>query len=232
MPRGHDRHGRQCCQQHYHPARNRPRPWGADRTTLGARSFNGCGRDRPPMLRAPLKDRFGDSLTLLNQDFLQFDFSSLEGRAPHELVVVGNIPYHITTQILLKLIANRRYFTNAFLLMQQEYASRLLAQPNTKAYGRISVLVQLLYQVEELLPVPAHFFTPLPKVGSSFVSLTARPHGLSDDDVRRLENLPHCYFATAEKSSVQSAPNMGLPSRANITTCARGSFAFAVSDAA
>ncbi|NVY96347.1 16S rRNA (adenine(1518)-N(6)/adenine(1519)-N(6))-dimethyltransferase RsmA [Lactobacillus sp. DCY120] len=125
-----------------------------------------------PILEANLEDY--DNLTLLNQDILKVDWrkfwqeQQLSGRT---VKVVANLPYYITTPILLQLLTAPVKFTSFVLMMQKEVAQRLGAQPGHREYGSLSVAVQLRSQVEVVQTVPAQAFVPQPKVDSAVVRL-------------------------------------------------------------
>ena len=89
-------------------------------------------------------------------------------------VVVGAIPYHITSPILAALCEARPYIRRAVLVVQEEVARRLAARAGTKAYGRLSILVQYGWEVSRLLPVPRGAFFPIPRVDSCAVELKRR----------------------------------------------------------
>ncbi len=88
--------------------------------------------------------------------------------------VVANIPYHITSDLLLHFINNLALFPSITLLVQYEVAIRLTAEPNSRDYGRLSVLTQMYYQANCVYKVPASAFTPPPKVDSMVVHLQRR----------------------------------------------------------
>lgn len=109
---------------------------------------------------------------ILHKDFLLTDFSeTLDRRKATKLRIIGNIPYNITSPILFHILDNRSHVSDATLMMQKEVAKRLVAKPNTKDYGILSVFCQLFADVELLFDVSAKCFYPQPKVTSSVVQL-------------------------------------------------------------
>jgi 16S rRNA (adenine1518-N6/adenine1519-N6)-dimethyltransferase len=119
-------------------------------------------------------------ITIHNQDALKFDFSSL-GR---NLRVVGNLPYNISTPILFHLLENAASITDMHFMLQKEVVQRMVAQPSTAAYGRLSVMLQYRLQLEYLFTVPSEAFDPAPKVESAFVRavpLAVLPHQAKDE---------------------------------------------------
>jgi len=103
------------------------------------------------------------------QDVLAFSWASVEN-----VTVVGAIPYHITSPIIVSLCDARHAIRRVILIMQQEVAQRLLAAPGTKTYGRLSVLGQYGWQITQLFDVPRSAFFPQPVVDSCCVQLLAR----------------------------------------------------------
>ncbi len=110
-------------------------------------------------------------VTVLHQDILEFSW----GDCDNKVVVVGAIPYHITSPILVSLSDARRVMTRAILILQEEVARRLLARPGTKSYGRLSVLAQYCWELSPLMTISRSAFFPQPEVDSRCVRLTVRP---------------------------------------------------------
>jgi len=105
------------------------------------------------------------NILIHNADALKFDFSSL-GQG---LRVTGNLPYNISTPILFHLLANVSHITDMHFMLQKEVVERMVAQPSTPAYGRLSVMLQYHLQMDYLITVPPGAFEPAPKVESAFV---------------------------------------------------------------
>ncbi|GHP13124.1 ribosomal RNA small subunit methyltransferase A [Lentilactobacillus fungorum] len=118
-----------------------------------------------------------DNIQILNQDILKANLPKivaelLPGDRP--LKVVANLPYYITTPIVMNLLASPLHFESIVVMMQKEVAERLTASPSTKAYGSLSVIVQEMNQVDISFIVPKTAFIPQPKVDSAIVRLTKR----------------------------------------------------------
>ena len=109
------------------------------------------------------------NIEVVCQDILEFDWQRFA-----DLTVIGAIPYHITSPILVSVCDGRRAIRKAILILQREVAQRLLAHPGEKAYGRLSVLAQYYWEVTRLLKVPRGAFFPQPDVDSSCVQLAGR----------------------------------------------------------
>lgn len=122
--------------------------------------------------------RYGltENVEILHTDVLKVNLAELHaGGDASELVVVGNIPYYITSDILLWLFAQVGNFSRAVLMMQQEVADRITAPPGNSEYGFLSATTQLYVQAEKLFSLPPSAFSPPPKVDSAVVRLHPAP---------------------------------------------------------
>jgi 16S rRNA (adenine1518-N6/adenine1519-N6)-dimethyltransferase len=106
-----------------------------------------------------------NQITIHNIDALKFDFSKLG----NQLRVTGNLPYNISTPILFHLLDNLAHIADMHFMLQKEVVERMVAQPSTPAYGRLSVMLQYHLSMEYLITVPPEAFEPAPKVESAFV---------------------------------------------------------------
>jgi 16S rRNA (adenine1518-N6/adenine1519-N6)-dimethyltransferase len=95
--------------------------------------------------------------------------------APEPARVVGNLPYYITSDILLRLLQYHRYFSTIVIMVQKEVADRVAAKPGHSEYGLLSATAQLYAKVEDLFTLPPGAFNPPPKVYSSVLRLTMAP---------------------------------------------------------
>jgi len=126
-----------------------------------------------------------DKLTVIEQDVLQFDFAAAADTAGHKLPVAGNLPYYITSPILLKLAENHAVLDRAVLMVQREVADRVTAEPGSRDYGVLSVTVQMYGPVERLFTLPPGAFSPPPEVHSTVFRWRFAPRfaelGVSED---------------------------------------------------
>ncbi|MFD1123778.1 16S rRNA (adenine(1518)-N(6)/adenine(1519)-N(6))-dimethyltransferase RsmA [Lentilactobacillus raoultii] len=121
-----------------------------------------------------------DNIEIINQDILKANLPEIVGQklTPDQpLKVVANLPYYITTPIVMDLLANPVKFDSIVVMMQKEVADRLNAVPGTKAYGSLSVIVQQQNEVEISFIVPKTAFIPQPKVDSAIVRLSQKSSG-------------------------------------------------------
>ncbi len=119
-----------------------------------------------------------DNITIFHQDILQVDFKQFEEEHLSDasrIVVIANLPYYITTPIVMALLESALPVQTMVLMMQKEVASRLEAKPSTKAYGSLSIALQYYTEVEVAFTVPRTVFMPQPNVESAIIRLDIRP---------------------------------------------------------
>ncbi len=159
-------------------------------------------------LAANLRQR--TDLTVIESDVLKVDFGHL-GRPPAKadgpgdlepaaawLRVVGNLPYNISTPILFHLFEFADTIVDQHFMLQKEVVERMVARPATSAYGRLSVMLQWRYVMENILPVPPHSFAPPPRVDSAVVRMVPR-RGPEPVDMRRLSEMVQVAFSQRRK---------------------------------
>jgi 16S rRNA (adenine1518-N6/adenine1519-N6)-dimethyltransferase len=140
------------------------------------------------VLAAQLRLKFGmaRNVEVIEADVLSVDFDSLFGPKPglsrpgidlrpEPMKVVGNLPYYITSDILLRLFEFSKYFDTIVIMVQREVADRIAAQPGRRDYGMLSATAQLYGHVEKLFTLPPGAFVPPPKVHSTVLRLTIDP---------------------------------------------------------
>jgi len=162
---------------------------GALTTMLVRRARRLIAIETDRVLAAQLRMNFSlaPNIEIIEGDILSVDIDSIFGPkpgssrpgldvAPERVRVVGNLPYFITSEILLRMFKYRQYFQTIVLMVQKEVADRLAASPGSKEYGLLSATAQLYSRVEKLFIVPPVAFSPPPKVHSAVVRLTISPH--------------------------------------------------------
>ncbi|MEO8512400.1 MAG: 16S rRNA (adenine(1518)-N(6)/adenine(1519)-N(6))-dimethyltransferase RsmA [Ignavibacteria bacterium] len=117
---------------------------------------------------AILKEKF-PALNIINRDFLKFNMNELVTNPGQKLRVIGNIPYNITSPIIFKLLDNRAIIKDAQLMIQEEVARRITADPGNKEYGIPSVLINVFCASKLLFKVSNNCFYPKPKVDSRII---------------------------------------------------------------
>jgi 16S rRNA (adenine1518-N6/adenine1519-N6)-dimethyltransferase len=147
-------------------------------------------------LAARLRSRAG--LTLIEADALKVDFTALAAACGLRLRVLGNLPYNISTPILFHLLEHVAAVRDQHFMLQKEVVARMAAAPGSKAYGRLSVMLQWRYDIEAVLDVPPAAFEPPPKVDSAVVRMLplADVHGV---DAASLGELVGVAFSQRRK---------------------------------
>jgi 16S rRNA (adenine1518-N6/adenine1519-N6)-dimethyltransferase len=143
-----------------------------------------------------LRNKFSaERLTIHEGDVLAFDFATLV--SPMRLV--GNLPYNISTPLMIKLIAFRHLIVDQHYMLQKEVVERICAKPNTPAYGRLTVLMQAYFETENLFNVGPESFDPPPKVDSAILRLTPLTSSPLDIELSTLEGLLGAAFNQRRK---------------------------------
>ena len=126
-------------------------------------------RDMAVVLRGEL-GHF-DNVEIVEANALTYDLAMVSRWCGERIAVCGNLPYHIASQIMLRIIAARSYITHAVIMVQREVADRLLASPGTKEYGSLGIHVATYADVSTVLQLGPGAFVPRPKVDSTIVRL-------------------------------------------------------------
>ncbi|MDO9599962.1 MAG: 16S rRNA (adenine(1518)-N(6)/adenine(1519)-N(6))-dimethyltransferase RsmA [Azoarcus sp.] len=138
-------------------------------------------------LIARLRERYpAERLSIHEGDALKFDFASLCTDPTKPLRIVGNLPYNISTPILFHLAEFAAQVKDMTFMLQKEVVMRMVADPGTEDYGRLSVMLQYRFRMGRMFDVPPGAFRPAPKVMSSIVRLVPLPAeelGASDEDL-------------------------------------------------
>ena len=125
-----------------------------------------------PVLKYTLGDY--DNVTVYNEDVMQANLEEIlaEDFAAHPVSVCANLPYYITSPILMKLLESRLPFESITVMVQEEVADRICAKAGSKAYGAITAVINYYGSAEKLIRVPADRFVPAPKVDSAVIRIT------------------------------------------------------------
>jgi 16S rRNA (adenine1518-N6/adenine1519-N6)-dimethyltransferase len=143
-----------------------------------------------------LQEAAGGRLELVEGDAMEID---LAGLGPPPRRIVANLPYNVSTALLVRWLHRAEQVAEMVLMFQKEVADRLAAQPRSKDYGRLSVLAQHICAVQRLFDVAPSAFVPPPKVTSSVVRLTPRPIGDRLADLTMLERVTAAAFGQRRK---------------------------------
>ncbi len=168
--------------------------------------------DRDLAARLKTHPFLGPKLTIYQQDAMTMDFGELSRQEGQPLRVFGNLPYNISTPLMFHLFSYTDAIKDMHFMLQKEVVNRLVAGPNSKAYGRLSVMAQYYCQVIPVLEVPPGSFTPPPKVDSAVVRLvphTELPHQVKE--LRILSRLTTEAFNQRRKTIRNSLGNLFSP---------------------
>jgi 16S rRNA (adenine1518-N6/adenine1519-N6)-dimethyltransferase len=155
--------------------------------------------DRDLVVKLTRRFAQAPNFRLHSGDVLKFDFGALPA-APGGWKVVGNLPYNISTPLIMLLLAHTQTFGRMVVMVQREVAERMAAVEGTHNYGRLSVMVQRRCSVRSILDIGPDSFRPPPKVDSSVVELV--PHGghLDEDFERWLSDVVRFAFSARRKT--------------------------------
>ena len=145
-----------------------------------------------------LKDKFKNTVEILNEDFLNFSNNNI---LKNKLIIFGNLPYNISSQILVKLIINKEkyQYQKLIFMFQKELADRILSDENSKQYGRISILSKWKFNIIKLFDVNPNSFNPKPKVKSSVLLFILKKKTPKLKNVKNLEYVTRVFFNQRRK---------------------------------
>jgi len=153
------------------------------------------------LLRTELAVQQLTNVQLIHQDILTLDIREVFGHGPPRGVVIGNLPYNLSSQVIVQLIEARACLQRALLMLQKEMAQRLIAPPGTKDYGRLSVMLQYCAEVAVVAEAPARMFYPRPKVDSQVIQVCFRERIDSPaEDERLLSRVVKAGFSQRRKT--------------------------------
>ncbi len=123
------------------------------------------------LLKTELLVHKRSNVTIIEKNILEVDLPLLAGKIDRPLIVVGNLPYNISSQVLIKLIKARKNVSRAILMFQKELARRITAGPGKKEYGRLTVMLAYCAEIKSIATVTASLFYPVPKIDSEVVEV-------------------------------------------------------------
>ena len=151
-----------------------------------------------------LKKNKMSNMKIINKDILKYDYNSLSNDKMTNLLIIGNLPYNISSQIIIKLIEFRNYEKLVFMI-QKDLANRLLAKKSSKNYSRISIISQIFFEIEKNFAVSKNIFYPKPNVDS--VMITMKHKKISNIDFVKLSGLLKKCFSQRRKKIKNTLSN-------------------------
>lgn len=154
-----------------------------------------------PILQSGLSTRGIGNVEVVQADVLKMDMTALCEQWGRPLVVVGNLPYYLSSQVLIRLIKSRAAVRKCILMFQKELAGRVRAPPGSRDYGRLSVLVQYCARVKPLMQVGASRFFPAPKIDSEVLEIIFNNTQLfTADEEKRMFEVVRAAFGKRRKT--------------------------------
>ena len=146
-----------------------------------------------------LKKKFNKKIDIINEDMLKFSY---EKNLNKRIIVFGNLPYNISTQILSKWIKIKKlenFYKKFILMFQKEVADRIIAKDNSKNYGRLSIISNWKMNVKKIMDVDPKSFRPIPKVKSSILTFEPKKNYYKIQDGKNLEHITNVFFNQRRK---------------------------------
>ena len=150
-------------------------------------------------LAEKLKFKYSNLINIINDDVLNIEENSL---FDEKVVVFGNLPYNISTEILSKWITNIKnnfWFDALILMFQKEVADRIIANFNTSSYGRLSVLARWKLNINKIIDIKPNSFKPKPKIDSTLLFFTPKKDFYKIRDSKNLEKITRVFFNNRRK---------------------------------
>jgi len=151
--------------------------------------------EKDNQLSLKLKERFKDELIIINDDILNINENLISNQ---QLIVFGNLPYNISTEILCKWILNldnqNLWFSNLVLMFQKEVADRIVSKFNSPNYGRLSILAKWRLEIKKITDIKPNCFFPKPKVDSSLLFFSPKKKFTKFNNPKNLEKITRVFF--------------------------------------
>jgi len=152
------------------------------------------------LLKTELTSNSLFNVILFENDVLRVSIEEFAEKANRKIIVLGNLPYNISSQVLIKLIKARNAVNRAILMFQKELAQRITAQPGCKEYGRLTVMLNYCAEIKKVADVKASQFFPRPKVDSEVLEITFKDSLKYSDDEEFLYMVIKAAFGQRRKN--------------------------------
>ncbi len=190
-----------------------PGPGGLTRALLESKARRVIAIERDARCVAALRElseAWPGRLEIIDADALRIDMATIGGDDGSPRTIVANLPYNIATRLLTGWLSARPPIPSLTLMFQKEVADRLAAPPGGRAYGRLSVITQWLYETRTVFDIPPDAFVPPPRVTSSVVRLDARPAPLAEARQGDLEDITRAAFGQRRKMLRSALRSLGV----------------------
>ena len=155
--------------------------------------------EKDTFLAKNLEEIIDERVKIFNEDILKFDEYSLSN---NKIIVFGNLPYNISTEILSTWITNLKndyWFSDLVLMFQKEVADRIIAEFNTSTYGRLSILANWRLNINKICDISPESFSPKPKIQSTLIHFTPKKKFIEIKDPINLEKITRIFFSHRRK---------------------------------
>tara|TARA_B100001057_G_scaffold318703_1_gene319021 strand:- start:859 stop:1647 length:789 start_codon:yes stop_codon:yes gene_type:complete len=156
--------------------------------------------EKDDSLAAILEKEYSDKINIINDDILKYNESLI---SEEKLIVFGNLPYNISTEILCKWILNlndnKIWFSNLILMFQKEVADRIISEYNSSNYGRLSILANWKLNIKKIADIKPESFSPRPKVDSSLLFFSPKDKFFFLKNPNNLEKITRIFFSHRRK---------------------------------
>ncbi len=155
--------------------------------------------EKDELLANFLKEKFENKISVINADMMQ---ASYESYVKNNLIIFGNLPYNISTQILAKWIKTEninKFCKRLVLMFQKEVADRIVANTNSKDYGRLSIFSNWKMKVEKIIDIEPESFRPSPKVKSTLLVFIPKKNFYKLKNPKNLEHITNIFFSQRRK---------------------------------
>jgi len=152
------------------------------------------------LLKTELTSNSLFNVVLIEKDILRVNIEEFAEEANRKILALGNLPYNISSQVLIKLIKARSAVSRAVLMFQKELAQRITAQPGCKEYGRLTVMLNYCADIKKVADIKASQFFPRPKVNSEVLEITFKDSLKYSDDEEFLYRVIKAAFGQRRKN--------------------------------
>jgi len=167
-----------------------------------------------PVLKEVLEDY--SNVEIVFSDVMKQKLTDVENKLGGEYVLVANLPYYITTPIIMRFIENAKNIKAMVIMVQEEVAYRLAAKKSSSDYGAITVGINLRGSAEVIMRVPREKFTPAPNVDSAVAKITIEKNKFSSADFEAVRSVVRCAFSSRRKMLINNIMNVFKLSRLEV----------------